>query len=60
LGEPSEYYSLVVGLKKGEKRNRSRLFRQLVEMQYGEMIRISAAGVLSSNIYQNVQLLLSL
>jgi len=34
LGEPSEYYSFVVSLKKGEKRNRDRLTRQLVEMQY--------------------------
>jgi excinuclease ABC subunit B len=34
LGEPSEYYSFVVSLKKGEKRNRDRLARQLVEMQY--------------------------
>jgi excinuclease ABC subunit B len=34
LGEPEEYYSFVVSLKKGEKRNRDRLARQLVDMQY--------------------------
>jgi excinuclease ABC subunit B len=34
LGEPSEYYSFVVSLKKGEKRSRDRIVRQLVDMQY--------------------------
>ena len=34
LGEPEEYYSFVVSLKKGEKKNRDRIVRQLVEMQY--------------------------
>ncbi len=34
LGSPEEYYSFVVSLRKGEKRNRNRIVRQLVEMQY--------------------------
>jgi excinuclease ABC subunit B len=34
LGEPSEYYSFVLSLKKGEKRSRDRIVRQLVDMQY--------------------------
>ena len=34
LGSPEEYHSFVVSLKKGEKRNRSKIVRQLVDMQY--------------------------
>jgi len=34
LGSPEEYYSFVVSLKKGEKRNRDFIARQLVSMQY--------------------------
>jgi excinuclease ABC subunit B len=34
LGEPSEYYSFVVSLKKGEIRSRDRIVRQLVDLQY--------------------------
>ena len=34
LGSPSEYHSFVVSLKRGEKRNRDKLVRQLVDMQY--------------------------
>jgi excinuclease ABC subunit B len=34
LGSPEEYYSFVVNLKKGEKRNRNKIVRQLVDMQY--------------------------
>ncbi|UCG84182.1 MAG: excinuclease ABC subunit UvrB [Dehalococcoidia bacterium] len=34
LGDPEEYYSFVVSLSKGEKRNRDRLARQLVDLQY--------------------------
>jgi len=34
LGAPDEYYSFVVSLSKGEKRNRDRIARQLVDMQY--------------------------
>ena len=34
LGEPEEYHSFVLSLKKGEKRNRDKLVRQLVDMQY--------------------------
>ena len=34
LGDPEEYHSFVVNLAKGEKRNRDRLARQLVDMQY--------------------------
>ncbi|MDP2949489.1 MAG: excinuclease ABC subunit UvrB, partial [Chloroflexota bacterium] len=34
LGSPEEYHSFVVTLKQGERYNRSRLLRQLVDMQY--------------------------
>jgi excinuclease ABC subunit B len=34
LGEPEEYHSFVVTITKGEKRNRDRLARQLVDLQY--------------------------
>ena len=34
LGEPSEYYSFVLNLKKGETYNRYKLLRKLVERQY--------------------------
>ncbi|MDD5093356.1 MAG: excinuclease ABC subunit UvrB [Dehalococcoidia bacterium] len=34
LGEPEEYFSFVTQIKKGEKANRDRLARRLVEMQY--------------------------
>jgi len=34
LGSPEEYHSFVVSLTKGEKRNRDRIVRQLVDMQY--------------------------
>lgn len=34
LGSPEEYYRFVLSLKKGEKYNRDRLVRRLVEMQY--------------------------
>jgi len=34
LGEPSEYYSFVLNLKKGGNYNRYKLLRKLVEMQY--------------------------
>ena len=34
LGSPEEYYRFVLSLSKGEKRNRDRLVRHLVEMQY--------------------------
>jgi len=34
LGEPEEYRSFVVSLKKGEQVNRDRLARRLVDMQY--------------------------
>ena len=34
LGDPQDYYSFVAQLKVGEIRNRSRLVRQLVDMQY--------------------------
>ena len=34
LGEPSEYYQFVLSFKKGEKANRSRVLRRLVDMQY--------------------------
>jgi excinuclease ABC subunit B len=34
LGEPSEYYSFVLGFKKGETSNRQRSLRKLVDMQY--------------------------
>jgi excinuclease ABC subunit B len=34
LGSPEEYHGFVISLKKGEKRNRSKIMRQLVDMQY--------------------------
>jgi excinuclease ABC subunit B len=34
LGQPEEYYSFVLNLRKGESYNRYRLLRRLVEMQY--------------------------
>ena len=34
LGSPEEYQSFVAYVRKGEHRNRSRLMRQLVDMQY--------------------------
>ena len=34
LGSPEEYHGFVIGLKKGEKRNRNKIVRQLVDMQY--------------------------
>jgi len=34
LGTPEEYQSFVVYLKRGERRNRDRVVRQLVDMQY--------------------------
>ncbi len=34
LGSPEEYFSFVERLKKGEKHNRNRVARRLVEMQY--------------------------
>ncbi|HWR70989.1 MAG TPA: DEAD/DEAH box helicase family protein, partial [Dehalococcoidia bacterium] len=34
LGSPEEYYSFVERLKRGEKHNRNRVARRLVEMQY--------------------------
>ena len=34
LGCPEEYYSFVISLKKGEKSNRQKILRRLVEMQY--------------------------
>ena len=34
LGDPEDYYSFVAKVKVGETRNRSRLVRQLVDMQY--------------------------
>ncbi len=34
LGSPEEYQSFVASIRKGEKRNRNRLVRQLVDMQY--------------------------
>ena len=34
LGSPEEYQSFVAYVRKGEKRNRGRLMRQLVDMQY--------------------------
>ncbi len=34
LGSPEEYHSFVISLKKGEERNRSKVIRQLVDMQY--------------------------
>jgi len=34
LGSPEEYYRFVLSLKKGEKYDRDRLVRRLIEMQY--------------------------
>ncbi|MEW6033625.1 MAG: excinuclease ABC subunit UvrB [Chloroflexota bacterium] len=34
LGSPEEYRSFILALKKGERRNRDRVVRQLVDMQY--------------------------
>ena len=34
LGDPAEYHSFVVGIRKGERRNRNKLVRHLVDMQY--------------------------
>jgi len=34
LGSPEEYYRFVLSLKKGEKRYRNKVVRQLVDMQY--------------------------
>ena len=34
LGSPEEYHSFVASLSEGEKRNRDRLVRQLIDMQY--------------------------
>ncbi|MBI4199777.1 MAG: excinuclease ABC subunit UvrB [Chloroflexi bacterium] len=34
LGEPDEYYSFVASVKVGERRNRQKLLRHLVDMQY--------------------------
>ncbi|MCH8090241.1 MAG: excinuclease ABC subunit UvrB [Chloroflexi bacterium] len=34
LGDPAEYHSFVVNVRKGEKRNRNKLVRHLVDMQY--------------------------
>ena len=34
LGSPEEYQSFVVYIQKGEKRNRQRLLRHLIDMQY--------------------------
>jgi excinuclease ABC subunit B len=34
LGSPEEYYSFVVSLHQGEKRNREKILRQLIDMQY--------------------------
>ena len=34
LGSPEEYQSFVASIRTGERRNRSRLIRQLVDMQY--------------------------
>ncbi len=34
LGDPAEYHSFVVSVRKGEKRNRDKLVRHLVDMQY--------------------------
>ena len=34
LGSPEEYQSFMAYLRRGEKRNRNRLMRQLVDMQY--------------------------
>ena len=34
LGSPDEYYSFVESVRKGERKNRNRLVRRLIEMQY--------------------------
>ena len=34
LGSPDEYYSFVETVRRGEKKNRNRLVRRLIEMQY--------------------------
>ncbi len=34
LGSPEEYYSFMLSLKKGEHRNREKVMRQLINMQY--------------------------
>ena len=34
LGDPAEYHSFVVNVQKGERRNRNKLVRHLVDMQY--------------------------
>jgi excinuclease ABC subunit B len=34
LGEPSEYYNFVISFKVGEKSNRARALRRLIDMQY--------------------------
>ncbi|MBI2909356.1 MAG: excinuclease ABC subunit UvrB [Chloroflexi bacterium] len=34
LGSPEEYYNFVISLRKGEQRNRDKILRQLVDMQY--------------------------
>ena len=34
LGDPAEYHSFVVNIHKGERRNRNKLVRHLVDMQY--------------------------
>ena len=34
LGDPAEYHSFVVNIQKGEQRNRNKLVRHLVDMQY--------------------------
>ncbi|MEE9198209.1 MAG: excinuclease ABC subunit UvrB, partial [Dehalococcoidia bacterium] len=34
LGDPAEYHSFVVSIRTGEKRNRDKLVRHLVDMQY--------------------------
>ncbi|MEO8457267.1 MAG: excinuclease ABC subunit UvrB [Chloroflexota bacterium] len=34
LGEPSEYYNFVINFKVGEKANRARALRRLIDMQY--------------------------
>jgi excinuclease ABC subunit B len=34
LGSPEEYHSFVISLKQGERRNRDRIVRQFVDMQY--------------------------
>ena len=34
LGSPQDYQSFVASIKKGEKKNRQRLLRQLIDMQY--------------------------